>query len=119
MHTAVLISSDGSIDWCCLPHFDSPSIFLRLLDCAKGGYCSIDVAPAAKRSRRYLGPTNILETTFTGPSGRMVLTDFMPVQNRKEPEPTGKDVSADHRVIRLLRCTEGRVDLSVTVKPTF
>src|ERR1700681_3810472 len=119
MHTAVLIGSDASIDWGCLPHFDSPAMFLRLLDHRKGGYCSIDVATAAVTSRRYLGPTNILETTFVAQGGRLVLIDFMPVQKRKEPEPTGRDVSADHRVIRLLRCTEGTVDISFAIKPTF
>ncbi len=40
-HTAVLVSSEGSIDWACLPHFDSAAIFLRLLDDAQGGYCTI------------------------------------------------------------------------------
>jgi GH15 family glucan-1,4-alpha-glucosidase len=119
MHTAVLISSDGSIDWGCLPHFDSPAMFLRLLDHRKGGYCSVGVASLKATSRRYLGPTNILETTFVAQGGRLTLTDFMPVQKRKEPEPTGRDVSADHRVIRLLRCTEGTVNVSFSVKPTF
>ena len=119
MHTAVLISSDGSIDWGCLPHFDSPAVFLRLLDHRKGGYCSVAVASLKATSRRYAGPTNILETTFIAESGRLVLTDFMPVQKRKEPEPTGRDVSADHRVIRLLRCTEGTVDISFAIRPTF
>ena len=119
MHTAVLISSEGSIDWGCLPHFDSPAMFLRLLDSRKGGYCSVDVASLNATSRRYLGPTNILETTFVAEGGRLVLTDFMPVQKRKEPDPTGRDVSADHRVIRLLRCAEGIVDVSFVIKPTF
>jgi GH15 family glucan-1,4-alpha-glucosidase len=119
MHSAVLISSAGSIDWGCLPHFDSPAMFLRLLDHRKGGYCSVDVASVKATSWRYRGPTNILETTFVAQGGRLVLIDFMPVQKRKEPEPTGRDVSADHRVIRLLRCTEGTVDVSFAIRPTF
>ena len=119
MHTAVLVSSDGSIDWGCLPHFDSAAMFLRLLDHRKGGYCSVDVASLIAASRRYLGSTNVLETTLIAQRGRLVLTDFMPVQKRQEPEPTGRDVSADHRVVRLLRCTEGIVDISFAIKPTF
>ena len=119
MHTALLIASDGSIDWGCLPHFDSPAMFLRMLDCLKGGYCSIQPAGLVGSSRRYLESTNVLETTFTTGTGRLVLTDFMPVQKRKETEPTGRDVIADHRVIRLLRCTEGTVDVAIEIKPTF
>ena len=119
MHSAMLISSEGSIDWGCLPHFDSPAVFLRLLDHRKGGYCSIQPAGVIASSRRYLGPTNILETTFTTRTGRLVLIDFMPVQKRKETEPTGKDVAADHRVIRLLRCPQGTVDVAIDIKPTF
>ncbi len=119
MHTALLISSDGSIDWGCLPHFDSPAMFLRLLDYRKGGYCSLEVVSCETTSRRYLGPTNILETTFTGHGARLVLTDFMPVQKRERPDPDGRDVSADHRVVRLLRCTEGAVEVKLAIKPTF
>jgi GH15 family glucan-1,4-alpha-glucosidase len=119
MHTAVLIGSDGSIDWGCLPHFDSPAMFVRLLDYRKGGFCSLEVASCETTSRRYLGPTNILETTFVAAGGRLILTDFMPVQKRQGTDPDGRDVSADHRVIRLLRCTEGAVDAKLTVKPTF
>jgi len=115
MHTAVLISSDGSIDWGYLPHFDS----LRLLDYRKGGYCSLDVASCQTTSRRYVGPTNILETTFVAFNGRLVLADFMPVQKGEGPGPDGRDVSADHRVVRLLRCTEGTVDVNLAIKPTF
>lgn len=119
MHTAVLISSEGSIDWGCLPHFDSPAVFLRLLDYRKGGYCSVNVAGTARTFRRYLGPTNILQTTFEAPSGRLELIDFMPVRKRTEPDPTGRDVSTDHRIIRLLRCTEGTVNFFLDLWPTF
>ncbi len=119
MHSAVLISSDGSIDWGCLPHFDSPAIFLRLLDYRKGGYCSIQAGGMVETSRRYLGPTNILETTFNTRTGRLLMLDFMPVQKRQQADPTGRDVAADHRVIRLLRCVQGSVDVAIDIKPTF
>jgi hypothetical protein len=53
-------------------------MFLRLLDHRKGGHCSVDVASVRATSRRYLGPTDILETTFVAQGGRLVLIDFMP-----------------------------------------
>jgi GH15 family glucan-1,4-alpha-glucosidase len=62
MHTAALIAADGSIDWACLPNFDSPAVFLRLLDRRRGGYCSVHVTDLVSTSRRYREGTNILET---------------------------------------------------------
>src|SRR5215475_859764 len=63
LHTACLIASDSSIDWACLPFFDSPAVFLRLLDCRNGGYCAFGMANLIGTSRRYIEGTNILETT--------------------------------------------------------
>ncbi|HYL76985.1 MAG TPA: glycoside hydrolase family 15 protein [Bryobacteraceae bacterium] len=119
MHTAVLISADGCIDWGCLPHFDSPAMFLRLLDARKGGYCAIAMQSPVGSSRRYLDGTNILETTYFAKTGRVVVTDFMPVRKRKETHPMGQDMFAAHRIIRLIRCVEGTVECSVDIKPTF
>lgn len=112
MHTAALIAADGSLDWACLPFFDSPAVFLRLLDRQKGGYCAVHIADLVSTSRRYLEGTNILETTFTAVSGALVLTDFMPVR----PSDTGQ---RDCRIVRLFRCTSGFVDVSVDTKATF
>src|SRR5437879_6423788 len=97
-HTAVLISSEGSIDWACLPHFDSPALFLKILDDNKGGYCSVQPARLQSTSRHYLAGTNILETTFKTASGEMVCTDFMPIRKRTAPHPFGQDVTSDHRL---------------------
>ena len=69
-HTAALVCRDGSIDWCCMPRFDSGSIFGRLLDRERGGFCAIE--PSAKVQsieREYLQDTLVLVTTFHLESG--------------------------------------------------
>jgi GH15 family glucan-1,4-alpha-glucosidase len=113
MHSAALIAADGSIDWACLPYFDSPAVFLRLLDCDKGGYCAVRVAGLVKTSRCYLDGTNILQTTFTAGSGTLVVSDFMPLR------PASDAGQQAGRIIRAFRCTSGSVDLSIDIKPTF
>jgi GH15 family glucan-1,4-alpha-glucosidase len=118
-HTAALINSRGWIDWACLPHFDSPAVFLRLLDDFKGGYCAIEFERLGRTSRRYLEATNILETTFTTETGSAVVTDFMPVRKRRELHPTGADIASDHRIIRRIRCTSGTTRCVIHVRPTF
>src|SRR5215471_1811805 len=82
--TAALVGPDGSVDWCCLPHFDSPAVFLRLLDADKGGYFCVRPAGEAQTVMTYLPGTNILETTFTTGEGRLRLVDFMPIRPRKQ-----------------------------------
>src|SRR5215469_1294549 len=57
--TAALIGPDGSIDWCCLPHFDSPAVFCRLLDAGRGGSFRLGPRDAAHASTTYLPGTNI------------------------------------------------------------
>ena len=118
-HSAALVSSCGSIDWACLPYFDSPPAFLRILDDQKGGYCWVEPAAAKKVTRRYLPGTPILETTFTCAQGTLQVTDFMPLRRRDELGDMGQDVDADRRIVRILRCVAGSVDVKIEVKPTF
>jgi GH15 family glucan-1,4-alpha-glucosidase len=118
-HSAALISSEGSLDWACLPHFNSGAVFLRILDDQKGGYCAITPQDVKARARRYLPGTNILETAFTTRTGVLQLTDFMPLRRRPELTHAGQDVDSDHQIVRLLRCTSGTVDATLETLPTF
>src|ERR1700738_449178 len=80
-HSVVLVAPDGSVDWGCLPDFDSPAIFCRLLDAERGGY--FQIAPTEGTipgTQRYLRESNVLQTRFASIGGEVVLTDFMPVE---------------------------------------
>lgn len=117
-HTCALVSCDGSIDWYCPERFDAPAVFCRMLDTKKGGYMSIEPADPSSTTRRYLDSTNILETTFRTGSGKVRVTDFMPVF-RRQSSHRGYDVASAGQIIRLVEGLSGEVDLEVTFKPTF
>src|SRR5436309_6655988 len=77
-YTGALVSRRGSIDWLCLPRFDSESVFAALLGEPKHGRWLIEPAePVAQRSRRYRGETRILETQFETAKGCVTLIDFI------------------------------------------
>jgi GH15 family glucan-1,4-alpha-glucosidase len=100
--TAALISSKGSIDWCCFPDFDSPSVFARLLDTEKGGHFGFTTSPDYIVTQRYLAHTNILITSFEAKEGHFEVYDFMP--RYKTGDIKGYYLPAEiYRVIRLRR----------------
>ena len=112
MSSAALVGLDGSIDWCCFPRFDSPSVFAAILDDRKGGRFQIAPTDAdASAHQAYLPNTNILSTRFTTSTGELSLLDFMPV--------TGLDSSSSgpHEVHRIVRCTGGSVAVRCTFQP--
>ena len=76
--SAALISKEGSIDWCCLPEFDSSSVFAKILDDEIGGSFEFLVDESFSISQSYYKNTNILITTFSGVSGVFEVHDFMP-----------------------------------------
>lgn len=117
--SAALVSSHASIDWCCLPRFDSPAFFLRILDDERGGYCSVSPLGESKVSRAYVQNTNVLRTTLSQPGGELTVTDFMPVRPSDDRRPKGQDVEAKSQIIRLLRCTGGAVECTIEIRPTF
>lgn len=78
MRTAAMIGKDGSLDWMCYPHFDSPSIFGRLLDDEKGGYFSIQPAKEDYNTKQFYWPdTNVLITRFLSRDGVCEITDYL------------------------------------------
>src|SRR3712207_1042890 len=80
LHTPPLVGMDGSIDWLCLPRFDSPSVFAAILDDGKGERFKIaPVADGAKRKQLYWPDTNVLVTRFFVPDGVGEVTDYMPI----------------------------------------
>jgi GH15 family glucan-1,4-alpha-glucosidase len=117
-HTAALVASDGSIDWCCWPHFDSPAIFCRLLDQRKGGWFQIQPAQDYQVTRSYAGPTSVLATTFSTDDGQFRLTDFMPVERLTESH-RGEDIASRHDILRLVEGLSGSVEVEISFRPTF
>ena len=114
--SAALVSASGSIDWLCLPRFDSPSVFGSILDADRGGRFLVRPIGAATTTRRYIGDTNVLETTFTTSSGVLRVTDLMPVDSE---EAKARELWPEHEVLRRIECLEGRVGVQVVFDPRF
>src|SRR5689334_24397439 len=87
LHTVALVGKNGSIDWCCIPRFDSPSVFGALLDANKGGFFRISPTETSGMGQKqlYLPETNILITRFLTLDGVGEITDFMPVKRSGSP----------------------------------
>lgn len=112
-HSAALVSSDGSIDWCCLPRFDSRSCFGRLLDWQEGGYCAITpVEENYTQFRRYQGDTLVLETTFRTPGGEARLLDCFTMH-------VGGKTAPYRQILRIVEGVRGRVSLQLRLAPRF
>ena len=111
MRTVALAGMNGSIDWFCYPHVDSPSVFGALLDDAKGGRFQISAMDGAVRTRQfYWLSTNILVTRFLTEEGIAEIEDFMPLP-QGGPSP--------NQLHRRVRCVRGQVRLRVTCRPAF
>jgi len=115
MHSAALVSIKGSIDWLCMPRFDSPSVFAAILDDTKGGFFQIRPADAeASTCKQFYWPdTNVLVTRFLQEGAAAELIDFMPV---------GRDsdfATSRRQVIRRVTAVRGRMTLRAECRPAF
>ncbi|MFI1532994.1 glycoside hydrolase family 15 protein [Streptomyces anandii] len=112
LQTAALVTTDGTVDWLCLPRFDSPSVFGSLLDKDKGGHCTVrPVHPTYATKQLYLPDTAILVTRFMTEAGAGEVLDFMPV--------TGRTATERHRLVRIVRCVRGSMTFEIVIAPRF
>jgi GH15 family glucan-1,4-alpha-glucosidase len=105
--TAALVARDGSIDWLCLPRFDSPACFAALLGSPENGRWQLKPRGKASVVRKYRPHTLILETQFKSAHGKVTLIDFMPI---RETTP---------RIIRIIRGDSGRVHMEMDLVIRF
>ena len=87
--SAALFSAAGSVDWLCFPRFDSPSVFGRILG-DDAGFWSVRPAGEYRATRRYVGPTLVLETTYTTPDGSLSVTDALAMGTAGEGTISGR-----------------------------
>ncbi|GIH20036.1 glycoside hydrolase family 15 protein [Rugosimonospora africana] len=112
MQTAALIADDGTLDWFCVPRFDSPSVFAGLVDVERGGHFSITPCDTRYVSRQlYLPGTPILITRFSTPDGVGEVIDFMPVAG---DTPTDR-----HRLVRMIHVIRGTMRFEAQIQPRF
>lgn len=114
LHTVALVGKDGAIDWCCFPHFDSPSLFGALLDDRQGGRFCIAPLEDGKRQQLYLPETNVLLTRFLHHDGVAEVTDFMPVEG-DEPRTSPKR----HQIVRMVKVIRGKIRFRLECRPAF
>ena len=112
--TAALVSRDGSIDWLCLPRFDSPSFFAALLDSEKGGRFRIRPKGVYSCERRYVEGSSIVATTFHCPAGQVVLRDFFPVASEEEK---ALSLTPAHEILREIEGLQGAVEIEILYQP--
>jgi len=112
--TGALVSRRGSIDWACLPRFDSPSVFARLLDRRVGGSYQLAPREPYVSHQQYASGTNILTTFFELRRGvSAIVTDFMPMG------PPGSGIGGDPRIARRLVAKGAPIAMKVIAEPRF
>ncbi|MBO0926753.1 glycoside hydrolase family 15 protein [Cellulomonas sp. zg-ZUI199] len=107
LRTGPLVSRDGSIDWLCLPRFDSPAVFSAVLGGPDDGRWKMSVVDGEVVGRRYLPQTFVLETTWRSPTGTARVTDFLPVSTQRDD------------LVRRVECLDGTVEVEHDLRLRF
>jgi alpha,alpha-trehalase len=122
-HTGALVASDGSIEWMCLPHFDSPSVFGALLDRSAGSWRVGPYGLYVPAGRRYIPGTNVIETTWMTPQGWLKVIDALTVgpwhDNKHGSSHTRPptDYDGEHLLVRVIECIQGEVPVEIVCEP--
>ncbi|MBA3587507.1 MAG: glycoside hydrolase family 15 protein, partial [Chloroflexi bacterium] len=117
-HSAALVSSGGSVDWLCMPRFDSPSIFAAILD-DEAGHWSIRPDTEFRVEREYVAGSMVLLTSFHTSAGTLELRDALVLGDTRDPHSLGEH--APHLLARTATCTRGTIDviMSFRARPEY
>lgn len=113
--SAALVTARGSVDWLCVPRFDSAPVFARLLDDDAGHFVIAPTASDCLAVWSYRPSSLVLDTTWSCPEGELVVTDAMALGARERGHELGR--SAPGVLLRRVRCTQGDVSVSVEYVP--
>ncbi len=124
-HTGALVAPDGTIDWLCVPRFDSPSVFGALLDRGAGGFSFSPFGINVPSERAYEPGTNSLITSWRTPSGWATVRESLTMGPRRGEDTTTPhtrppaDEDAEHVLVRTAFCVEGSVEIDLVCEPAF
>ncbi|MDX6604239.1 MAG: alpha,alpha-trehalase, partial [Solirubrobacterales bacterium] len=122
-HTAALVSFDGSVEWLCIPRFDSPSAFAALLDRDAGHFGLRPKGVIVPISRRYEPGTLVIETTWVTDSGWAVVHDALTIAEWAASGGRGTRPDTDHEsdrsLMRTITCIDGEVEMELECSPQF
>jgi alpha,alpha-trehalase len=124
-HTGALVAPDGSVDWLCVPAFDSPSAFGNLLDRGAGSFRFAPFGINVPTSRHYVPGTNVMTTTWHTTTGWVEVHDTLVMGPRRHPDvvtphtrPPADD-DTEHMLVRVVECLEGSVEIELVCEPAF
>jgi GH15 family glucan-1,4-alpha-glucosidase len=113
--TAGLVGRDGAIPWLCVPRFDAPPLFCRILDLERGGAVTVAPTELVASGQRYEPGTGVLVTEMRAPGGLLRLTDALTIRKGAD---LAEDVSAGRgELLRSARVLDGRVELLIEIEP--
>src|SRR5690349_18697959 len=124
-HTGALVAPDGSVDWLCVPAFDSPSAFGNLLDRGAGSFRLGPYGINVPTARTYVPGTKVLTTTWHTPGGWILVHDALTMGPRQGPDTVTPhtrppaDDDAEHLLVRTVECLEGSVEIELVCEPAF
>jgi alpha,alpha-trehalase len=124
-HTGALVAPDGTVDWLCVPRFDSPSVFGALVDRGAGSFRFGPFGINVPSARIYEPGTNTLVTSWKTPSGWVVIRDALSMGPRRGKDTITPhtrppaDEDADHALVRTATCIGGSVEIDLVCEPAF
>jgi GH15 family glucan-1,4-alpha-glucosidase len=114
LYTTALVGTNGSIDWCCFPDLDDPSVYAAILDHQKGGYFKISVQGANSSAQKYIPDSNVLETIFSNGNSEVKVIDFFPLSGDLSE---AEKLNIEPEIIRIIECIGDECDVTVEWAP--